>query len=1056
MKKRLISLLAMLAMLCTMVVIAMPTTAAAEDYTSYPAFSTYTGASDTRKDWTISSKADWDKMREVADAATADYFSGYTFHLTKDIDFAVDDANRQQPMGINTNGAAFAGTINGHGYGFNNIYICNSEKTDYGDGVLHTGLFLRLGNCKFVDFGLNSGLIRQISSGATGTISSFGTVMTGKVPTFERVWSSVYIAPYCSARINGLAGSVGNKAATVNVNGFVFDGVLAKGYGSAHKNQDSYAVRYTGESTNPGKFTNIITDFAGYNAKVEPGSSSNTYKVTKNTGNAEFALFSFYSKAAINASTLENIYAVKRLEEGIDNGYSIGTVMDNSNQSASMLTDMSAAEAAWTINNNPSQSATPVYFTLNAQGKVRPIPEGKSDGKIVKIAITGDAEQSIFVRPGSTVDLKAELGYTSNVSFVKVEGECTINGTSATVGTADVVVEMTNPCVDHNYGYTKGDKKHIATCSLCGYKMTEDCKLINCTINSIDWNVASHTGTCQHCGNNFTQNCDYEYKNTESGYQYVCSCGRTADAESPLAVGDVNEDGKIDLFDALRLLKKVASMPVEINERNADVDGSNTPDLKDVRKLILHYMNDPQTKADFKATEDRANEENYFKKENIEYGNLKMDGKEGTNERYIRTDFISVGAGNKVVFGPVRKAQAVLGHFYDKDGNAIELINFNNEKLKTEYAFKATIQEKDVEIKADGSVAGELKTKEVDGMLMVSITAPEGAAYVRLQANANEDEQYYIRINNEFSLADYQCRTIGDANTLTNIEKDQLFLVVGDSLCSAAADPTDKGWRGRIVRDYGVITSYSAQGGSALSTIRYLKENSDSNLDTDTNINSRQCIVNQINEWRDSDLSFEYILLEGGGNDCSQSAQVGYYENDDPNGKKLFNPTSYDPKDFAPESTYIGGLERAIYSAIKTYGDTAAIGYMSVYDGPYYGTDSAFSGMGNYFQYAKEVCDKWGIPYLDLFSILTEDKFNSRPSTEGKPNYDPNGLTTDGIHANADGYDVMQEYIGPFVTGIVPEEFKDEITETMRPVDQEVFLTVQQYKDLDKVIGPKK
>ena len=1044
MKRRLISLLAMLAMLCTMVVIAMPTTAAAEDYTSYPAFSTYTGASDTRKDWTISSKADWDKMREVADAATADYFSGYTFHLTKDIDFAVDDANRQQPMGINTNGAAFAGTINGHGYGFNNIYICNSEKTDYGDGVLHTGLFLRLGNCKFVDFGLNSGLIRQISSGATGTISSFGTVMTGKVPTFERVWSSVYIAPYCSARINGLAGSIGKTAATVNVNGFVFDGVLAKGYGSAHKNQDSYAVRYTGESTNPGKFTNIITDFAGYNAKVEPGSSSNTYKVTKNTGNAEFALFSFYSKAAINASTLENIYAVKRLEEGIDSGYSIGTVMDNSNQSASMLTDMSAAEAAWTINNNPSQSATPVYFTLNAQGKVRPIPEGKSDGKIVKIALTGDAERSIFVRPGSTVDLKAELGYKSNVSFVKVEGECTINGTSATVGTGDVVVEMTNPCVDHNYGYTKGDKKHTGICSICNHQVTEDCKLINCTINDIDWNAATHTGTCEHCGNNFTENCAFEYKKTDAGYKYVCSCGRTADASAPMVAGDVTEDNAVDLIDAIRLLKKVVNIPVTINERNADVDGDNASNVQDVRKIILYYMNDPQTKADFKATEDRANEENYFNKENIEYGNLKMDGKEGTNERYIRTDFISVGAGNKVVFGPVRKAQAVLGHFYDADGNAIELINVNNENLKTEHVFKAEVQGKDVEVidYGKGANVGTLGTKVVDGLEIVSIVAPEGAAYVRLQANANEDEQYYIRINNEFSLADYQCHTIGDANSLTNAEKGQLFLTVGDSLCSAARDDQDttvapkKGWEGRINRNLGAETIDTSQGGSALSTIRYLKENDDPNLDTEgtsTSYNPRQCIVNQLTMHRETGTAFEYILLEGGGNDGSMDAKIGYWKNDDEStGVKLFNPTSYDPKDFAPEDTFMGGIERLIYSAIKTYGDTVAIGFMLPYPHP---LDERFADTGNYFQYMEEICEKWDIPYLDLYYNYLKN-FDTAKYTTNSDHTGP-----DYIHADGTGYDMMQIYIDPFVQN------------EMRPVNQDIFLEVQKYNDIPLNLG---
>ena len=1042
MKKRVISLLAMLAMLCTMVVFVAPTTTAAEDYTSYPAFSTYTGASDTRKDWTISSKADWDKMREVADVATGDYFSGYTFHLTKDIDFAVDEANRQQPMGINnTAGAAFAGTINGHGYGFNNIYICNSEKATYGESVIHTGLFLRLGNCKFIDFGLNSGLIRQISSGATGTISSFGTVMTGKVPTFERVWSSVYIAPYCSARINGLAGSIGSTAATVNVNGFVFDGVLAKGYGSTHKNQDSYAVRYTGESTNPGTFHNIITDFAGYNAKVEPGSATDPYKITRKDGDAKFALFSFYSEEAFKLTDIKNVYGVKRSEDGVDEGYAIQTTMGGDNAD-SLLTDMSAAEAAWTINENPTDK--PVYFTLK-NGKVRPIPEGKSDGKIVRIKVTGDADKSVFVNPGSTVNLKTELGYTSDISFEKVAGDCTINGTSVTIGTEDVTLTMTNSCVNHSFTYTKGEKVHTATCSLCGHKEKEDCKLINCTINTIDWNAATHTGTCEFCGNVFSQVCANEYKKTDTGYQYVCLCGRTAEAVAPVVVGDANEDGAIDLFDAVRLLKKVAEKPVEINERNADVNGDNVPAIQDVRKILLYYMNDADTKAEFKATEGRVNEGNFYNADNIEDGNLKMDGSEGTNLRYIRTDYISVNAGNKIVFGPVRKAQAVLGHFYDKDGNAIELINVNNENLKTEYTFKAEVTGKDVEIIDFGKDAtvGTLGTKVVDGLEMVSIVAPAGAAYVRLQANAKEGKQYYVRINNDFSLADYQCRTRGDANALTNEERGQLFLTIGDSLCSAARDDQDttvapkKGWEGRIHRDLGAETVDTSQGGSALSTIRYISDKDNSDLDTEgssSSYNQRQCIVNQLTMHRESGRAFEYILLEGGGNDASQDAKIGYYENDDPNGKKLFNPTSYDPKDFAPEETFIGGFERAIYSAIKTYGDTAAVGFLLPYPMP---GDDRFADMDNYFIYVQEVCEKWDIPYLDLYY----DKLKNFDTVKFTTNGDHTG--PDYIHADGTGYDMMQVYITPFVQN------------EMRPVNQEIFLEVQKYKDIPLELGKK-
>ncbi|MBQ9953130.1 MAG: hypothetical protein IJO92_02215 [Clostridia bacterium] len=1058
MKRRAISLLAILAILCTMAVFAMPATvAAAENYPQYKDHVSAMANGHDGKNWSISEPADWLAMIETAGATAVGetYFDGVTFHLTQNINFNNVAMLQLGTAEADTDKTAFpryfSGTINGHGYGFDNILIKSVESVT-------SGLINRLGNCSFIDFGVNSGDINRNSGNASTSVSTFGAVSAGCTVNFTRVWSGANVRSLANGHASALVGAPAEDVeATINVNGFVFDGLLAI---DRDESTDPLHTAYgvVGSSSNDitgtHSYRNILVDGVVSNPKKSGGSinaSASDY-VDHAEPTPPFGMFEFVTK---KPAVFENIYGIIGERGGLKKlatPYFIGTVA----QSDDALLKTDAMEAAWTINRaQTGEGPDAVYYELNDEGKIRPIAEGRSEGKIVGITVEiENITKNVCVKPGSTVDLKAALGYTSEVSFTSAD--CTIDGTEVTVGTDDVTVQMTNSCVDHDFDYEQGDKKHTAVCSECNHQVTEDCTLTNCTQNALDWNAYTHTGTC-NCGNGFSEVCDYVYTKTESGYKYICSCGRTADAAAPMVAGDVTEDGAVDLIDAIRLLKKAVGQSVTINERNADVDGDNDCKIADVRKIILYFMNVSAAKAEFEAAEARVNGANFYNEETTESGNLKMDGKEGTNERYVRTEYISVSEGNKIVFGPVRKTQAVLGHFYDADGNAIELINVNNEKLNTEYAFKATIQEKDVEIQADGSVVGELKTKEVDGMLMVSITAPEGAAYVRLQANAKEEDQFYIRINNEFSLADYQCRTNSDANALTNIEKDQMFLVVGDSLCSAAADPTDKGWRGRIVRDYGVVTSYSAQGGSALSTIRYLKANDDANLDTDTNINSRQCIVNQINEWRDSGRPFEYILLEGGGNDCSQDAEVGYWLNDDPStGVKLFNPTSYDPKDFAPESTFVGGLERAIYSAIKTYGDTAAIGFMSIYDGPYYGTSGKFAGMGKYFEHAQEICDKWGVPYLDLYTILDEEKFNSRPMTEGKANYDPAGLTIDGIHANPDGYDVMQEYIGPFVTGIVPEEMKDEITDTMRPVDQEIFLEIQQYADLDKVIGPQK
>ncbi len=1151
MKRRVISLLAILAMLCSMVVFAMPTTVVAasvddgplasimddialgatelgklsanadeeaiikaakldkdniewkdfewnvNDFPRYAYHKIYEAAGYPLDQWSISKQEDWEAMREVADSVNGtrenkgedakkdpetgeyqDYFIGTVFHLTNDIQFSypnftylAESTGAKDPytgaevrsMGFSAynNGGGFAGTINGHGYSFKDIKVIALKKwiqkkdasgayvnEFYENEELYCGLFHRLSNCTFIDFGLEGGAFYQNTGGGVNNISSFGNVISGKTPTFTRVWSSATIATNSGGQLTGLVGSFADQYITVNVNGFVFDGTFIK---AADQSQPRFFALYG--STSPyvaddNKFYNVITDFSSLDGKYDILTSVATPATSHSNTAALFALSS--EEAAISAT--ENVYAVKRKENGIDAGYAVGSVLSDSKASKALLTDMSAAEAAWTINRNPSKSEKPVYFKLNENGKVRPIPEGKSDGMIVGITVEiEDITKNVCVNPGDTVDLKAALGYRGDVEFVVSSGDCTIiDGTTAIVN-GNATVKMINPCVEHDFRYVKGDKEHTATCSICNHKVTEACVLTDCTPNPFEWNAYTHNGTCV-CGNAFSEVCDYVYTKTDDGYKYVCSCDREEVAPAPMVPGDVKVsvdgkvDGKVDLTDAIALLKNVVNENAAINVRNADVDGDNDPGIQDVRKIILFFLKDKKTIDAFEAIQQRVNEENFYNEKNIEFGNLKMDGEDGTNLRYIRTNLIPVSKGNKIVFGPVRKAQAVLGHFYDADGKAIELINVNNERLNAgenaEYTFNAEVLGKDVEVIDNGksAVIDDLLPKVVDGLEMVSIVAPEGAAYVRLQANAKEEDQFYIRINNEFSLADYQCRTNGDANTLTNEERGQLFLTVGDSLCAAARDTLadiypKKGWEGRININFGAQTVDSSQGGTTISTAKYYVEEDPEN-DTDGNDNVKYCIVNQITMHRNG-LPFEYVLIEGGANDAAYAkkssdklaydTKIGYYENDDPSGKQIFNPNSYHPKDFAPANTFIGGLERAIYTTIKTYGDTAAIGYLLPYPMP---KSDQFEYTDNYFQFVDEVCQKWKIPYLDLY-YENLNNFNTEDYTINKPLTGP-----DYIHADGEGYDIMQKYIDPFVQN------------EMRPVDQEIYLEIQQYIDI--------
>lgn len=1005
------------------------------DYPRYAFHKVYEAAgyaeNDAVKNWSISDPADWEAMRDVADGVNAtignagadaptengeyvDYFKGVTFHLTGDIEFS---KTQMKPMGfsIYKEGGGFAGTLDGHGYGFTDVYVRvvkndalnpDTEKA-YANSCIYTGLFHRLADCTIKDFGLNRGLITTNTGSTQSCISSFGTVISGKTPKFERVWSSAYLYAQSNTRGTALVGTFDNTDITVDLNGFVFDGAMVKGYGAEHSGQFTFGVYGTQGTTmgDDNSFYNIITDYKSCN-----GSFNTNYVITEKVRGARSALFNFSSVTAYEACDIENVYAVKG--KGINDGYFIAGTGYGGSGSEDLLTDMSAAEVAWTINQNPTSlnedgtGAEPVYFTLNDNGEVRPIPEGEQDGKIIKASITGAITKDLFVNAGSTVDLKTKLGYNDTASLTISEGDgYSVDGSSVTFGTADVTLNLAVDC-EHNFSYENNGEQHIGTCSLCGYQIAEDCVAETYTESENTTDAATHSGECKVCETTFTQPCDFALNDGK----YVCAdCGREADAPAEMVAGDVKGDGKVDLTDAIALLKKLVDESRTINERNADVDGDGgEPAIGDAHKIILFFLKDKKTVDAFEAIEQRVNKANFYNEETIAVGNLKMDGTDGENDRYLVTENIAVGKGNTIVFGPVRPAQPVMGYFYDADVTPMNDGLINHLDINTVHTF-------------------------AEGMIMASVTVPEGAAYVRLQANAEEEDQFYIRINNDFSIADYQYQTKADADALGNPLKDQFVLTVGDSLCAAGGnadrDPTPDGelggWPRRIKQQYNASVINSSQGGAGISIVKFL------NNTTGETITDRQCIVNQLNMHRDTGRQFEYILLEGGGNDAANATEqygiVGEVSDS-------FDPATFDP------STYAGGLELLIYSTIKTHGDTAAIGYMSYYDMPY----AAFEGMhtnNRYFTVGKEICKKWGIEYLNLNE---DEEFNER-FDESKYNKttNPNAHTYDGIHANDAGYDIMYDYIGPFM-------------QEMRPVSQEIYLEVQKYNEIDKVIGPQK
>ncbi|MBR4086405.1 MAG: DUF4886 domain-containing protein, partial [Clostridia bacterium] len=997
MNRRAISILAVLAMLCTMFTFAMPAIAEATELAlNFPKYADHANHPD-QKEWLIQDAADWKAMMATADATAVgeEYFSGHTFHLTADVDFS--QTEWLPPMG---EGRYFGGTINGHGNGFNDLKIYE------GDGVFDaiynhkdaegTGMFQRLGNCTFIDFGVNSGCVHRATGGVRTSVTTFGSLKNGYKPTFTRVWSGMELRHVNTGSVSALA--VPADAAydeDITVNGYVFDGKIS----TNRRNAFSLIGCIEGETrviTGDLKLTNIITDAQMYTNDMSPKqpqlNGENSLAAGAVSAPGETIATAYYSSlfysdsnSQMNSSVVENIYTVS-----YPNVVSyFGRGGDTRTIDKRMVTE-SALEAAWTINKNPSAAADPVYFTLK-NGKIRPVAEDTN--MIVKVTLTGIKDKVYYLNANTTYDLAETFGKNEQQTF-KVNNETL---TTLELGKEDVTIEVTTECTHTGSTATKGANanEHTRVCALCGYDKVETCSAQqNCTVNAITeeqlaaGEMATHSGTCDFCGEAFTVACAVDYvlsakANKEAHWDYsACPCGRENVEHTNTALvlsGDATGDDKIDLLDAVRILKKsVQSGEVE-KERNADVDGDNAIQPLDALLAIRIWFGNKEAIKKADATAARINAENLFNSKDVTKQSLKMDGTEGDVAGYVVSDPIAVQKGEKLAFGPVRLTAPVIGYFYDAEGTPLQLINHT--KVKVGYTFE-------------------------EGKALVSIDVPANAETVRFQMATEEKEQFYLRVNTAITGMDYENRFEGKVE---NPLKGRTFLTVGDSLCAASNDPLIdglRGWAQRIRDTFGANVTNSAKGGSTLSTAAWKAEAAGGS--------NTHYIFGQLNQHSGA-KNFDYILLEGGVNDhrihntLSQSQPSKYLEA--PIGEIVED--SYDPADFAPENTLAGGMERLIYKAIKDHGDTAALGYIALYRMST--STSGFDNAKGHLDMAKRICDKWGIPYVDFYNEPIEG-FNPAAGVH----------TSDDCHAIAEGYDLMQPRI-------------NELCLEMRPVSKEIY-----------------
>lgn len=206
--------------------------------------------------------------------------------------------------------------------------------------------------------------------------------------------------------------------------------------------------------------------------------------------------------------------------------------------------------------------------------------------------------------------------------------------------------------------------------------------------------------------------------------------------------------------------------------------------------------------------------------------------------------------------------------------------------------------------------------------------------------------------------------------------KNKRILFVGDSIALALRDPADaqglRGWAKRVCAAYGMEGVNAATGGAAF------------NCRTRTpRFGNEAMIANQIKAHAGE--HFDFVLLHGGLNDAWDDVPFGELTGS-------FDPATFDP------ATFCGAMETAIAAAIDQFGPAVKLGWIINFNSPEH---TATTNADAYYEWGKKVCEKWGIPYLDLFC---------RP-------YDIEALNDDLLHPLTQGY----EYLSPFIIDFIPQ-----------------------------------
>lgn len=219
----------------------------------------------------------------------------------------------------------------------------------------------------------------------------------------------------------------------------------------------------------------------------------------------------------------------------------------------------------------------------------------------------------------------------------------------------------------------------------------------------------------------------------------------------------------------------------------------------------------------------------------------------------------------------------------------------------------------------------------------------------------------------------------------------------GDSICAGRTDTGN--WATRIgEKNSMVYQNYAVGGGTVACGLPTMKSGKD-----------RHSVFLTIEKMHRVYPDADYVIFEGGSNDADL---LGYAAG----GAEDTKLGTFDPENFSGNydtTTFCGALEGVFYRAKQLWPDKK-IGFIIAQK---MGDKSkrTYENRRFYFDKAIEICEKWDIPYLDLWNDCELDPsiptMYDSTKTDDQNILENTGYYIDGQHLTGKGYDVTAEII---------------------------------------------